>query len=254
MFELIKIEKRQIGNEIVDTVSGRDLWTKLEVQDKFADWIVRNLKMFSESQDFQCFLVKQKSGAVIRNIKEYALLIDVAKHIAMLSRTEKGMEIRNYFIEVEKISKELYKSKLRKKMSYPVMETTKAKIILQDNLDVCEMFNIPTHIAQIESVKATELTTGVDFSPLLLKAPAQTDIKEQDVMLKPTELGKKLDLSAIKLNQLLQEKGFQYKNNKTWIPTQTGKQFCEKHSWKKGGKSGYNLKWNLKKIEMIIDN
>lgn len=39
--------------------------------------------------------------------KDYAVTIDFAKHIAMMARTNKSHEYRNYFINCEKIAKEI---------------------------------------------------------------------------------------------------------------------------------------------------
>ena len=41
------------------------------------------------------------------NTTEYILKLDVAKELSMLSRSEKGKQVRRYFIEVEKKYKAL---------------------------------------------------------------------------------------------------------------------------------------------------
>lgn len=44
----------------------------------------------------------QKQGFIPNRPKEYALSIDFAKKLAMIARTSKGEEVRNYFIEIER--------------------------------------------------------------------------------------------------------------------------------------------------------
>lgn len=53
---------------------------------------------FSENKDFSTFLSESRGG---RPAKEYLLSIGMAKEIAMIQRTERGKQIRQYFIDVE---------------------------------------------------------------------------------------------------------------------------------------------------------
>ena len=108
MFEMLKIEKRIINNESQNSINGRDLWRELGVKREFANWMPENLKMFSARRDYQAFDVDVKNLKGGRPRQEYALTLDTAKHIALVSRTEKGKEIRDYFIEAEKKAKALY--------------------------------------------------------------------------------------------------------------------------------------------------
>ena len=105
MLDLIKIEKKVIGNEEQNCVNLRDLWEQLKIKKQFTDWAIDNLKMFSEGNDYGVLHLKVKNLTGGRPRQEYVLTLDTAKHIALMSRTEKGMEIRNYFIEVEKRAK-----------------------------------------------------------------------------------------------------------------------------------------------------
>lgn len=105
MNELIKIEEAVISDEKVNSVRARDLHEFLEVRTRFNVWIQRRIEecRLVENRDFLC--VAQNcatglSGAAIG--RDFILSLDAAKHIAMIERTDKGFEIRDYFIECEK--------------------------------------------------------------------------------------------------------------------------------------------------------
>ncbi|WP_375649699.1 antA/AntB antirepressor family protein [Bartonella sp. MU70NMGDW] len=103
MNTLIEIKEQNIGQKTVQTVNARELHTFLEVNSKFADWIVRRIKEygFLENQDYGfTFLKNEKRKNVIS--KEYHLTLDMAKELSMVERNEKGRQARRYFIECEK--------------------------------------------------------------------------------------------------------------------------------------------------------
>ncbi|AGF76174.1 antA/AntB antirepressor family protein [Bartonella vinsonii] len=103
MNTLIEITEQTIGKETVQTVNARELYTFLEINSKFADWIVRRINEygFLENQDFGfTFLKNEKRKNVIS--KEYHLTLDMAKELSMVERNEKGRQARRYFIECEK--------------------------------------------------------------------------------------------------------------------------------------------------------
>ena len=85
------------------TVSARDLHTGLEISRRFSVWFETNSQGFVENEDYTSVL----SGTVVNNgahreIQDYSLSVDMAKHICLMSRTEKGKQIRQYFIDLEK--------------------------------------------------------------------------------------------------------------------------------------------------------
>lgn len=110
-------------------------------------------------------------------------------------------------------------------------------------MQLAALFEVPTHLAQVEAVKGARLTYQIDLTEILRLAPAQSMIRLEDEAVEPTELGKRLGLSAIKMNQWLEERGFQAKINSEWVPTDKGKPFAVRHQWVSGNKSGYNYKW-----------
>lgn len=134
--EIIRIETTTNG---VQTIKATDLYKFLEPKTEFSHWIKRMLNYgFVEGVDYWTILTEnspqiqnilkrskmtenqkggtenspQIQGVLIpskmtenkrgRKAFEYILSLDCAKSLAMVQRSEKGKQIRRYFIEVEK--------------------------------------------------------------------------------------------------------------------------------------------------------
>lgn len=130
--------------------------------------------------------------------------------------------------------------------------TAQARQIIEDDLAVAMLFGVPLHLAQSESVKHARMLTGVDYSHLLAYSPAQNDIQYEQMMLEPTELGKRYGLSAMKMNQALANAGLQVKGDDGWVATEAARGAWSRHQWVSGSKSGYNLKWNVRFVERAL--
>lgn len=108
--ELIKVTTNEQGQKLV---SGRELHEVLEIGTKYQDWINRMIEFgFQEDVDFtvitQPTQKREGSRIVTRNLENHILTLEMAKHIAMVQRTEIGMKVRNYFIECEKVAQNSY--------------------------------------------------------------------------------------------------------------------------------------------------
>lgn len=100
---MIQIFESDFNSEgLVQTVNARDLHEALGVKRLFANWIKDALHYFKENQDFIIFNATVNKSVRGRPFKEYAITLDCAKHICMMSRCEKGKQLRQYFIEAEK--------------------------------------------------------------------------------------------------------------------------------------------------------
>lgn len=100
MNELINVT---LNDNQEPVVSARQLHQTLEVKKRFSAWFEANSKLFIENEDF----TSVQTGTVVNNgaikpLQDYALTLDMAKQLAMMSRTIKGAEVRQYFIQVEK--------------------------------------------------------------------------------------------------------------------------------------------------------
>ena len=97
MNELITITTNEVGEP---TVLGRELHDFLKVATPYDKWFPRMVEYgFSEGKDFSTFLSESTGG---RPGTDHLLTIDMAKELAMIQRTEKGKQARQYFIQVEK--------------------------------------------------------------------------------------------------------------------------------------------------------
>ena len=135
----------------------------------------------------------------------------------------------------------------------PKLQMQKPRDILEDWLGAAALLGVPAHIGQQEAVKAAREATGVDYTRLLQVSPAQDNIPQSEVMLEPTELAKHFGFkSAQAMNRELADHGLQAKVNGRWIPTRRGTEYCATHAWSKDNKTGYNLKWNVEKLQGLI--
>lgn len=103
--ELIKVQTNQEGEQ---RVSARELHKELGVKTRFSLWVEQNFKMFVEGVDFTSVVTTTvvNNGAT-RQLEDFNLTTDMAKNVAMMSKTAKSQEIRDYFIAVEKEHKAL---------------------------------------------------------------------------------------------------------------------------------------------------
>ena len=98
MNELLKIDLNENQEPII---SGRELHEVLEVKTKYKDWFPRMVEYgFIEDVDYTPLIFEHPQNK--QPTIDHALKLDMAKEIAMIQRNEKGKQVRQYFIEVEK--------------------------------------------------------------------------------------------------------------------------------------------------------
>ncbi len=159
--ELIKVGTVKIGEGEVNAVNARSIYEYLEVKTRYNAWIQRAIDKynFKENIDFiRSQEVLPKNGQNLnqggRPISKHIITLNMAKQLAMVSNTDKGQEIRNYFIDIE----QKYIAKKQKEINY----YKSAKKYIIGNLDINE-FKADTAIDIIKRYKATknEIKTAV---------------------------------------------------------------------------------------------
>lgn len=101
--------ERNFMNEIINinlndnqepVVSGRQLHEALGVNSRYTTWFERMTEYgFVEGQDFLPNLGKSTGG---RQAVDHIIKLDMAKEIAMIQRSDRGKQVRQYFIQIEK--------------------------------------------------------------------------------------------------------------------------------------------------------
>lgn len=105
----IPLNENQIDGESIKTCDGRQLHVELGVSKDYTTWAKAQIKRarLVENRDY---LLTQEGEQLTSGTKwksVYHFSVDAAKHIAMMSGTDRGHEVREYFIECERVAKGL---------------------------------------------------------------------------------------------------------------------------------------------------
>ena len=180
------------------TVSARELHKSLEISKRFSAWFETNSQGFIENEDFTSVL----SGTVVNNgahreIQDYSLSVDMAKHICLMSRTEKGKECRQHLIDLEK--------------AWNTPEQVFARALKMADQTIAKLKgSVETLTAEV-SVKNQiigELKPKADYYDEILKNPGLVTI---------TQIAKDYGMSGKKMNDILHDLGIQYKQSGQWL-------------------------------------
>ena len=189
MNEILKINLNENQEPII---SGRELHQVLEVKSRYNDWLKRMLEYgFTENIDYVTLTQKKVTAQGNENTYiDHAIKLDMAKEIAMIQRNEKGKQVRQYFIEVEK--------------EYNSPEKIMARALIFANKQVETLTLVNKQQEQI----INELQPKATYYDLILQCKDLLSI---------TQIAKDYGMSGTQLNKKLNELGIQYKHRETWL-------------------------------------
>lgn len=187
MKELINI---QVKNDR-QLVSARDLYKALNYQSRFSRWVKQNFSQFEQGEDFMSVqsCTDMPNGGT-KPIQDYLLTIDMAKELCMMSYTEKGKEVRKYFIQVEK------------NWNSPDMIMHRALEFSKQRISKLETEN------RALALQLEETNKKASYLDVILGTP--------DAMA-TTQIGADYGYTAREFNKLLNRVGIQHKVNGQWI-------------------------------------
>ncbi|MEG3251430.1 phage antirepressor KilAC domain-containing protein [Streptococcus suis] len=100
MNEIINVS---VNDNQEPVVSGRQLHEALGVKTPYSMWFDRMVEYgFTENQDFLLNNFVKQTGRGGHNKVDHIIKLDMAKEIAMIQRTDRGKQVRQYFIQIEK--------------------------------------------------------------------------------------------------------------------------------------------------------
>ena len=188
MNELINVTLNENQEPVV---SARQLHKSLKVKTRFSQWVEQNFKILEEGYDFTSVVgTTVVNNGANRKLQDYVLSLDAAKNLAMVSKTDKGKDVRRYFIQVEKDFNSPEKIMAR------ALKIADSKIISLEHKN---------EVLQLELEEARKQT---DYLDLILQTKD---------MLTTTQIAQDYGMSANKFNQILKQVGIQRKVNGQWI-------------------------------------
>ena len=211
MNELINVTLNENHEPVV---SGRQLHEALGVKTKYADWFNRMIDYgFTENQDFLLLKNEQQTGRGGHNKVDHVLKLDMAKEIAMIQRTDKGKEVRTYFIQVEKDFNSPEKIMARALL----MADKKIKLLESQNENLL--------------IELEEANKNADYLDLILQTKDSLTI---------THIAQDYGISARKMNQLLKQERIQRIVNGQWVlyAKYLGKGYISSRTFDYMGKDG----------------
>ena len=188
MNELINVTLNENHEPVV---SGRQLHETLEVKTEYKKWFKRMTEYgFTENEDFVKVTQKCLTSSTGKNITDHVLKLDMAKEIAMIQRTDKGKEVRTYFIQVEKDFNSPEKIMARALL----MADKKIKLLESQNENLL--------------IELEEANKNADYLDLILQTKDSLTI---------TQIAQDYGISARKMNQLLKQERIQRIVNGQWV-------------------------------------
>lgn len=187
---------------------------------------------FSKGTDFEVLIRTDKNPEGGRPGEYIRLSTDCFKSFCMMSGTQRGKEVRAYFLDCEK---ELFS---RRKAE---ASTSSAKLCLQMAQTLVD------HEGRLDRI---DVDLGRVKARLAKTLPESFELQ----LVSPTQLGKSFEpvKSGRDINRLLCAHGFQWWVGGEWVPTSRGGEYSLAEAVELGnGKVIYQIKWQRRVASML---
>lgn len=181
------------------TLSARELHEFLGIETQYTKWFQRMSKYgFDENMDYRTISQKRLTAQGNETtFIDHEITLDMAKEIAMIQRSEKGKQIRQYFLELER------KWNSPEAVMNRALEYSRKQVqaLLQTN-EKLELEN------KMKDQQLNELKPKADYYDQILQSKSLVLI---------SQIAKDYGLGAPTMNKKLHELGVQYKQGGQWL-------------------------------------
>lgn len=181
------------------TLSARGLHEFLGIETQYTKWFQRMSKYgFDENMDYRTISQKRLTAQGNETtFIDHEITLDMAKEIAMIQRSEKGKQIRQYFLELER-KWNSPEAVMNRALEY---SRKQVKALLQTN-EKLELEN------KMKDQQLNELKPKADYYDQILQSKSLVLI---------SQIAKDYGMGAPTMNKKLHELGVQYKQGGQWL-------------------------------------
>ena len=150
----IPITQRDIVGELVQTFDGRHLHAHLGVAKDYTSWAKAQIKRakLQENRDYLLTLEGEQHPSGTKWKSEYHFTIDAGKHIAMMSGTARGSEVREYFLACERQARAWVPTVKDPQIAAVILALTRVDAVEQEQKRQAEeLARIAENVAVIEA-------------------------------------------------------------------------------------------------------
>jgi anti-repressor protein len=190
------------------TVSARELHKELGIEKRFSAWFETNAQGFIEGEDFTTVLVgtevQNNGGTQYRELTDHEITIDMAKHICLMSRTDKGKQCRQYLIDLEKAwnTPEQVFARALKMADKTIAKLKQDYSVLEERTEELETENISmSHMIE-------EMKPKITYLDVILESKSTVTV---------TQIAQDYGMSAKAFNKVLNQLHIQHKVGGQWI-------------------------------------
>lgn len=120
-YYMTNLPQIQPHDTLIQAVNARELHAFLKSRQDFSTWIKNRIADydFVENQDFVRFHKKMEANNA--TLIEYAITLDMAKELSMVERNEQGKMARRYFIECERVARQVMTAPMPVRSATPTL-------------------------------------------------------------------------------------------------------------------------------------